>query len=238
MKKAAYVFIGIILILSVAWFSMYKTMNSRTFQFFGELVPRVNTDQKVVALTFDDGPTEKTAEILQVLEEAGIKATFFLKGGSMSEYPDQAGKIAAAGHELGNHTYSHNRMIFKSYSYIKKEIEDTDKLIREAGYKGEIHFRPPNGKKLVLLPYYLSKNSKRTIMWNMEPDSYPEIAGSAEKIVEYVNNNIEPGSIILLHVMYDNEERKSLEAIQGIVSSLSEKGYEFKTISELLEYGK
>ncbi len=73
-------------------------------------------------------------------------------------------------------------------------------------------------------------------MWNIAPDSYPEIAASTEKIVDHVNDNIVPGSIILLHVMYDNEERKSLESIKDIVSSLQEKGYRFVTVSELLEY--
>ena len=236
MKKIVLISIGIIVALMLTVILLLRLMNLRDFQFFGEIVPSVNTDQKVVALTFDDGPTEKTDEILQVLEEAGIKASFFLNGGSISENLDNARKIAEAGHELGNHTYSHNRMVFKSSSYIKKEIEDTDKLIREAGYKGDIYFRPPNGKKLLLLPYYLSKNDRKTIMWNLEPDSYPELAANSEKITEYVEANIRPGSIILLHIMYDNEERQSLEAIKGIAAALGDKGYKFVTVSELLEY--
>ena len=236
MKKIVLISIGIIVALMLTGILLLKLMNLRDFQFFGEIVSSVNTDQKVVALTFDDGPTEKTDEILQLLEEAGIKASFFLNGSSISENPDNARKIAESGHELGNHTYSHNRMVFKSNSYIKKEIEDTDKLIREAGYKGDIHFRPPNGKKLLLLPYYLSKNDRKTIMWNLEPDSYPELAANSEKITEYVEDNIRPGSIILLHVMYDNEERQSLEAIKGIAAALGDKGYKFVTVSELLEY--
>lgn len=238
MKKRIVIIAAIIAALVITWFLLLKMMNLRTFQFFGGLVSSVDTDEKVVALTFDDGPTEKTGEILQALEEAGIKATFFLNGGSIAENPDNAKKIAEAGHELGNHTYSHNRMVFKSYSYIKREIEDTDKLIREAGYTGEIHFRPPNGKKLLLMPYYLSRNNRKTIMWNIEPDSYPELASSPEKITEYVSGSIKPGSIILLHVMYDNEERGSLESVKGIAAALQEKGYRFVTVSELLEYEK
>lgn len=238
MKKKIVIIAAVIVALVITWFLLLKIMNLRTFQFFGGLVSSVDTDEKVVALTFDDGPTEKTGEILQALEEAGIKATFFLNGRSIAKNPDNAKKIAEAGHELGNHTYSHNRMVFKSYSYIKREIEDTDKLIREAGYKGEIHFRPPNGKKLLLLPYYLSRNNRKTIMWNIEPDSYPELASSPEKITEYVSGSIKPGSIILLHVMYDNEERGSLESVKGIAAALQEKGYRFVTVSELLKYKK
>ncbi len=217
-------------------FSLYKLANARGFQLMGTIVRSVDTDEKVVALTFDDGPTEKTDEILKVLDEAGIKATFFLNGKPMQEYPERAQSIAAAGHEIGNHTYSHKRMVFKSPAFIKQEIEETDRLIRETGYLGDIHFRPPNGKKLLLLPYYLKQNNKKTIMWDIEPDSYGEIAGDADKIIEHVKGNVKPGFIILLHIMYDNEERQSLEAIPGIVKSLSEQGYTFKTVSELLSY--
>ena len=237
-KKVVYIFICTILALALTWLLLLKVMNSRTFQFFGDIITHVDTDKKVVALTFDDGPTDKTDEVLRVLEEADIKATFFVNGSNISDKPENAAKIVKAGHELGNHTYSHHRMVFKSMSYIKREIEDTDRLIRESGYKGDIHFRPPNGKKLLLLPYYLSRNNRKTIMWSLEPDSYPEIAGSPEKIITYVESNIKPGAIILLHVMYDNEERGALESIKGIVSALGEKGYEFVTVSELLKYEK
>lgn len=238
MKKRIIVSVIILLLILLTGYAAYRVMNLRDFQFFGEIIPSVNTDKRVVALTFDDGPADRTDEILQILSEADIKTTFFLNGNSISQNPEYARKIAAAGHELGNHTYSHSRMVFKSPAFIEKEIEETNKLIKEAGYKGDIHFRPPNGKKLILLPYYLSKNNIKTIMWNLEPDSYPEVAVSEEKITEYVSENIKPGSIILLHVMYDNEERKSLESIKGIVAALREKGYEFKTVSELLEYEK
>jgi len=72
-------------------------------------------------------------------------------------------------------------------------------------------------------------------MWNIEPDSYPELASSPEKITEYVSGSIKPGSIILLHVMYDNEERESPESVKDIVAALQEKGYRFVTVSELPE---
>lgn len=238
MKRKVYILACVVFALALISFSLLKVMKSRTFQLFGDIITQVDTENKVVALTFDDGPTDKTDEILEVLKEAGIKATFFLNGSNICDKPEYAARIAEAGHELGNHTYSHNRMVFKSMSYIKSEIESTDKLIREAGYMGEINFRPPNGKKLLLLPYYLSRNGRRTIMWSLEPDSYPEIAGDPEKITKYVVENIKPGSIILLHVMYDNNERGSLEAVKEIAAALKDKGYMFVTVSELLKYEK
>lgn len=238
MKKIIMRTAVILLTLIGAAFLLYKLMNARTYQLMGEIIPRVNTSEKVVALTFDDGPTEKTDRILKLLDEADIKVTFFLNGNSIEKNPGKAESIVRAGHEIGNHTYSHQRMIFKSPAFIQKEIEDTDVLIRQAGYQGDIHFRPPTGKKLFLLPYYLSKNNRKTIMWNIEPDSYSEAVADKGKIVQLVNSQIQPGSIILLHVMYDNEERESLESVKEIVASLKEKGYTFKTVSELLEYNK
>ena len=81
-------------------------------------------------------------------------------------------------------------MVFKTPSYIKQEIEKTDQLIQEAGYKGEIDFRPPNGKKLVVLPYYLNKQNRDTITWNIEPDSYYTTASDKVKFVKDILNQV------------------------------------------------
>ncbi|WLD94233.1 polysaccharide deacetylase family protein [Alkalihalobacillus sp. AL-G] len=237
MKKFIMIFAISLTTILFTLFGLYQLMNARSFQVFGGLVEQVNTEEKVVALTFDDGPTEKTDDILKILADTKVKATFFLNGNMIKKNPEAAKSIVQAGHELGNHTYSHQRMIFKSYSFIENEIERTDEAIRKVGYKGDIHFRPPNGKKLFLLPFYLNKHDKKTIMWNIEPDSDPEIAGSSDRIFQHVNETIEPGSIILLHVMYDNEERESLEAVEKIIHTLKDKGYSFQTVSELLESG-
>ena len=212
----------------------FQISKSRTFQFFGELIPRVNTQQKAVALTFDDGPIPgSTEEILSVLNEGGIKATFFVTGAELEQHPEQGRKLVAAGHELGNHSFSHSRMVLKTPSFVKFEIERTDELIRQTGYQGLIHFRPPFGKKLVLLPFYLSQHSRKSITWDVEPDSFPEVGSDATKIVEYVLANAKPGSIILLHVMYPSR-KESLKSVKGIIAGLKSRGYEFKTVSELL----
>ncbi|HZG73176.1 MAG TPA: polysaccharide deacetylase family protein, partial [Chondromyces sp.] len=173
--------------------------------------------------------------VLQILDDTGVKATFFLTGREIEENQAEAKKIAGAGHELANHSYSHARMVFKSPSFIKTEIERTDQLIREAGYEGPIAFRPPYGKKFVLLPYYLKSNNRETILWNLEPDSLPELTNNPKKMMEYVNEHIEPGSIILMHVMYESRE-PSLQAVEGIIQTLKEKGYTFTTVTELLDY--
>lgn len=233
-KKAGYVTITTFLIIFSLGFAALKIMNSRTFQFFGGIVSRLDTEEKVVALTFDDGPSEKVDEILSILNKEDVKATFFLIGSEIEKYPEEAKKIVLDGHEIGNHTYSHNRMVFKSPAYVKKEIENTDNLIKKQGYKDTIQFRPPNGKKLLLLPYYLKSNNRKNILWDIEPNSYPEINSSSEKIVNYVVDNVKPGSIILLHPMYD-EKGNTINVIKGVIEGLKAKGYTFKTINELLK---
>jgi peptidoglycan/xylan/chitin deacetylase (PgdA/CDA1 family) len=222
--------IGILLVPTLAW----KLSNSRTFQLFGKIVPRVNAPAPVVALTFDDGPSSQfTEEILSILREQEVKATFFVIGQALEENMAAAQTIVAEGHELGNHSYSHQRMILKSYPFVRQEIEKTDQLIREAGYEGNIHFRPPYSKKFILLPYYLSRTGRLSIFMDVEPESYSEVAADADKIVEHVLEEARPGSIILLHVMVESRG-ESRKAVPDIIQGLREEGYSFVTVSELL----
>ena len=229
MKKKAIIMSAGSLFMFLLLLGTYQLMNSRTYQFFGNLTNQVETTQKVVALTFDDGPTENVNMILPLLEKYHAKATFFLIGEEIEKHPDEAEEIAEAGHQIGNHTYSHKRMVFKTPSYYKEEIEKTDLLIQHAGFTGEIDVRPPNGKKLIGFPYYLNKHNRATITWNLEPDSY---YNTASEKVNYVTDNIVPGSIILLHPMYDGTNTV-LQTIEGILQELSNDGYTFVTVNEL-----
>jgi peptidoglycan-N-acetylglucosamine deacetylase len=231
MKKRIIYFGIITIIIFLLLLGTYKLMNSRTFQLFGGLTAEVNTDEKVVALTFDDGPTQQVADILPILEKYDAKATFFLIGNKIEKNPEEAQMIVRAGHQIGNHTYSHNRMVLKSPSFIEEEIEKTNTLIVNAGFTGEIDFRPPNGKKLLALPYYLDKQNIDTITWNLEPDSY--YTNSSDKI-NYIKNKVKPGSIILLHPMYD-ETGEELKTLEGILQTLSKEGYKFTTVNDLQE---
>ena len=234
MRKLIFFVVSIVLLLAIAAV-LWKVANSRTFQFFGAITARVETEEKLVALTFDDGPTPQlTDEILGVLQAQDVKATFFLIGGELERNPEEGKKIVEAGHEIGNHSYSHERMIFVSPAFVKDEIEKTDALIAAAGYEKPAHFRPPYGKKLFALPYYLSQNNRRTITWDVEPETFPEVAKSSEAVAKYVVENTRGGSIILLHVMYDRQ-KKSLGAVQPIIERLRQKGFRFVTVSELIE---
>lgn len=234
MKKKIIVTTVTLFIITITLFGTYKLMNARSFQLFGELTNRIETNEKIVALTFDDGPTKNIEQILPLLDKYNAKATFFVIGNELEKNLPTGKAIVQSGHQLGNHTYSHNRMVFKTPSFIKDEIEKTNSLIRQTGYTGEIDFRPPNGKKLIGLPYYLNKNNIETITWDLEPDTFYKSA--ADKI-DYINKNIKPGSIILLHSMYD-ESNENLQTIEGILDSLSKKDYQFVTVNELQKRAK
>lgn len=230
LRLAAAALASALVVLPAAW----KLGKSRTFQLVGETVTRVPTGRKLVALTFDDGPTpEHTAEVLAMLRQHRARATFFVTGAELAQSPDQGRAMVRDGHELGNHSYSHERMIGTSLGFIARELESTDRLIRAAGHAGPIHFRPPHGKKLLALPYYLRKTGRKSILWDIEPDSYPAVAASPENIVQHVLERVRPGSIILLHVMYPSRET-SRQALPGIIAGLRARGYELVTLSELL----
>ena len=222
----------------VGFISLWQISSSRTFQFFGQLIPRVSTSQKVVALTFDDGPTPGTTDqILSALDQEHVRATFFVTGAELEKNMAEGEKLVEAGHQLGNHSFSHKRMVLVTPSFVGQELERTDKLIRDAGYQGEIYFRPPYGKKLFTLPYYLARTGRKSITWDVEPDSYPEVAADSDKITEHVLSRARPGSIIILHVMYSSRG-ESLKAVKKIIEGLKAQGYSFKTVSELLAAGE
>ncbi|WP_242453954.1 polysaccharide deacetylase family protein [Bailinhaonella thermotolerans] len=210
---------------------LYPLMNSRTFQLAGRLTDRVDTTEKVVALTFDDGPDEHTQEIISTLAEHRVRATFFVVGSQVEARPQDARALVAAGHQLANHTFTHRRMVFVSPSTVAEEIERTDRAIRGAGQRGDIPFRPPTGKKLLTLPLYLADHRRHTVMWDVEPDS--DARPAPAQIVSAVREQTRPGSIILLHPWYAGgaNTRASLSAL---ITTLRTQGYRFVTVSELL----
>jgi chitin deacetylase len=223
-----------VLVLLICAYFLFQLSKSRTFQFFGSITNRVNTDQKVVALTFDDAPSLQNQEVLDILQEKQAKATFYEIGKAIEQYPDEAKAIIAAGMEVGNHSYSHRRLILKPLSFIDSEIQKTNTLIKNAGYKGEITFRPPNGKKLFSLPWYLQQHGMKTISWDVEPDTY--VAGDSEAIIKYTLDHVRPGSIILIHPFCEQKCAADREALPKIIDGLQSQGYKFVTVSELLTY--
>ena len=228
-----YIAAGILLLVTLLL--TWLVISSPQFMLTGTIVTSVQTNEKVVALTFDDGPLPVHAgETLEVLKKSNVTATFFVIGREASAHESELRAIVAAGHAVGNHGYSHTMMAFLPPSQIAREIEATDAVIRAAGYTGDISFRAPYNIKFWFLPRYLATNSR--------PDISRDVlvaegtSRTTEAIVADVVSRVQPGSIILLHPMYDHTA-STREAIPRIVEALTQKSYRFVTIDELLELG-
>jgi peptidoglycan-N-acetylglucosamine deacetylase len=210
-----------------------RLISSRSTQLAGDLVQRVETDEPVVALTFDDGPTDADADaVLNALAERGVRATFYLNGKDVERNQDTVRRIIDGGHEIGNHTWSHRRMVFVTPETVADEIESTDRVIREAGYDGPLTFRPPYGQKLLILPLYLAENDQLTVTWDVTTEDFTA-ADTRDTIIDKAVSNTQPGSIILMHPWWGRTATQ--EAIGPVLDQLQEEGYRFVTVSELLD---
>ena len=234
MKKLA---IALLLLFAVLW-GIRTLGRSRTFQLFGEIVHRVETDRKVVALTFDDGPRAQTLdEILEPLRKRNVKATFFVIGAEVRENPQAISRLVTAGHEIGNHSYSHPRLWFMRLRTIQDQFDATDAAIRGAGYHGPIHIRAPYCKKLLAMPWYCRVNRRIHVTFDVEPETFPEVDASAAAIEAHVLEHVKPGSIVLLHPWYPGREQ-TRAALPKIIDGLRDRGYELVTVDELLKLRK
>lgn len=233
MKKILLGLLIVIVLLFALAFGLFAISKSRSFQFFGGLINNIKTDKNIVALTFDDGPTSgNTQKILDILKNHNIQATFFVIGQEIENNPGELQKIISDGNQVGNHSYSHQRMLLKSPSWVREEIQKTDDLIRGAGYgSGEIYFRTPYGKRLFITPYVLRSLQKPNIFFDVEPETYVKTSGD---ILNYTLTNTHSGSIILIHAMY-GEDNQSLAVLESIITGLQNRGFNFVAVDQLLE---
>lgn len=197
-----------------------------------EAVYRHNTDKKRVALTFDDGPHYKyTAEILDILDEYGAKATFFVVGELAERYPELILRELSEGHEIGNHTWSHPKMKKLTTSTLRQELIKTEELLNEiADYRPKL-FRPPEGAFSPLAEKTAENIDYEIILWTVDTRDWAHTP--VDKIVDNVMKNTLPGSIILCHD-FIGRDSPTPDAIRQFIPKLIEEGYEFVTVSELL----
>jgi peptidoglycan/xylan/chitin deacetylase (PgdA/CDA1 family) len=212
----------------------WRLVSAPHFMLFGTLISRVATEEKVVALTFDDGPLPGTTEeTLRLLKQVDVHATFFVIGKEAGLHSKQLRAIVHDGHAVGNHSFTHQALIFSPLREIDTELTKTDKVIRAAGYTGEIAFRAPYNVKFLTLPLYLATHERIDVSRDVLP-----LEGSkrtAQQIANEVVQKTRSGSIILLHPMYKHT-RSSRQAIPLIVKELRSRGYKFVTVPELLTY--
>jgi peptidoglycan/xylan/chitin deacetylase (PgdA/CDA1 family) len=212
---------------------LWQFSKSTTFQVAGELVTKIETDEKIIALTFDDGPwsNKRANKVLTELDLLNVKATFFLNGRGIAENPQAAELILKGNHDIGNHSYSHSRMLFLNEKKLQHEVLETNQLIRKLGYSREILFRPPYGQKFVTLPRFLKHSGLTTVMWSIAPDESKE--QTASDIATETITQVAPGSIILLHPL-NGTKNNSLSALPIIVNELRKQGYRFVRLTEVL----
>ena len=156
------------------------------------------TKDKVVALSFDDGPALQTEKVLKVLDEFNVKATFFCIGNRIKGKEEILKKIDAKGHLIGNHSYSHGYFIdLKNTSSLVNELELTNKIIHETIGKTPAFFRPPYGVTTPALGRATKKLNMDVIGWNIR--SLDTSIKNPQKVLERLKEGLQPGSIVLMH---------------------------------------
>jgi peptidoglycan/xylan/chitin deacetylase (PgdA/CDA1 family) len=219
-----------LLLVAAAALALREVVNSSTFQLFGDYIARVDTQDKVVALTFDDGPHPlHTPRVLDLLERHHVKATFFMMGRNVERFPAIARQVLDRGHEIGNHSYSHPKLVLMSPRRVREEIERTDRLLRSIGVSGEIYFRPPHAAKFVVLPYVLVQMKKMSVLGDVDPEEWKR--RPAAVMTASILRQVRPGSIIGLHDVLGSE---TLRTAEDSITALAAQGYRFETVSELI----
>lgn len=195
----------------------------------GEAVPadsgaEIPAGEKYVALTFDDGPRRGTTErLLDGLKERGAKATFFLIGQQIEDNAALVARMAEEGHQIGNHTWSHQRLDGILPDEAAQEVARTEAALEALLGGGEYWLRPPYGQVAEGVELGVPM-----VKWCVDPRDWE--SRDAEKVTRAILDCAEPNSIILLHDIYST----SVDAALRVVDRLQEEGYWFVTVEELL----
>ena len=181
---------------------------------------------KYVALTFDDGPSPRcTPQLLDGLKARDVRATFFVVGCQVEKDPDIVVRMAAEGHQVGNHSYDHKELDKLSVREAAEDMEKNDALLRRLLGAGDYWVRPPYG--------LLSESERQALAvpvigWSLDTEDWK--SKNTEKILDILYRQVSDGDIILLHDRYLNSVSAALQAIDH----LQQQGYRFVTVSELL----
>jgi peptidoglycan-N-acetylglucosamine deacetylase len=187
-----------------------------------------------IALTFDDGPhPESTYTLLEILKTFNIKATFFVVGTQAEKYPDLIKKIYEAGHEIGNHTYTHPDLTRLSREDVTKELEQTRTIIfNQTGFIPCL-FRPPGGRFDDNTLSIARELNYSTVFWTINSGDWQKM--TTRKLTSRILDYNPHGAIILMH---NSDFSSTLTALPDILQKLKAEGYEFTTVSGLLRQDK
>ena len=196
---------------------------------------RAATEEKRIALTFDDGPSaEKTREILSILRENGAKATFFVIGKNAEEHRDLIREIHDEGHEIGNHTWSHRYLTKLGKNEIRDEVGKTEEILTEiCGEKPRV-FRPPGGCWSAESIAPVEEMGYTCVLWSIDTRDWT--MPGAKSVIRSVDGRTAGGDIILFHDLGD-KRLPTPDALRVLLPQLREEGFEFVTVSELFNIG-
>ncbi|WP_408956250.1 polysaccharide deacetylase family protein [Natroniella sp. ANB-PHB2] len=214
--------------------NLQKIMEQQAEKYPDTFFINKSTEEKVIALTFDDGPEHiNTPELLDIFKEEDIKATFFVLGQNVKQFPEIAHRMVEEGHQVANHSWDHDN--FKDLTneeVLQEQILPTSKEIEKATGVYPTIIRPPFGAMNDETIEFLGYQGWKIVNWSVDSFDWHYAEDTHEEIIGQVERHYHPGGIILLHngVMH----KQTVEALPGIIELLREEGYRFKTIDELL----
>lgn len=225
MKKLSNI-ICVFILISVLTVSVNAEKND-------QVIYNSKNDEMKIALTFDDGPhPTQTLKILDILDKYNIKATFFAIGVNIDNYEESIKKVAARGHEIGNHTNTHPKISNLSYNDLKNEFTTCkEKIEKTCNIKTKL-MRPPEGSIGKNVTDIANELDCKVILWDIDTKDWAHT--SPENICKNVISNIKSGDIILMHD-YIGRNSPTAQAIELFIPKLIAKGFRFVTISELIE---
>jgi peptidoglycan-N-acetylglucosamine deacetylase len=190
--------------------------------------------EPLIALSYDDGPSHlNTPQLLDILHEQQARATFFVVGNQVKGNERLLARVAAEGHEIGNHSFSHTDPLELDHDGLRSEIERTQKVISRAVAE-PLLFRPPFGKKPRAAACVCAERGITAVLWSIDSGDTRDF--TTERIVGEVVGRARPGDIVLMHDGGEHRPR-TLEATRRIVEDLAGRGYRFVTVSDLLAAG-
>ncbi len=210
-------------------------VRGRSSNLFGPSVWRGSPDRRTLALTFDDGPSESTGEILDILERHRARATFFQCGMNVRRLPDMARAVAGRGHEIGNHSHSHTRFYLRSSRTIQLELERAQETIAATTGAVPVLFRAPFGARWFGLRAAQRRLSLMGVMWTAIGRDWT-LDGAA--IARRLLRKASAGAIFCLHdgreIQPHPDIRQTTEALRRLLPELESRGFRLETVSELI----
>lgn len=224
-----------ILVLTALLFAAAAGYSQNTI-YVGKVVGKGKISGKMVALTFDDGPSKiYTPQVLAVLKKYNIKATFFMCGQQVTYFPELVKQVSSEGHEIANHSFSHPNLYkdkSKRGAAMAAEVEKTNKLLEKLVMIKPAYFRSPYNYRDVETVKAINDLGLIYLGWTFSVRDWEKPA--PEAMINIFNKNLIPGSIVLLHDGGGNRTN-TVAALPGIIKSARKKGYKFVTLGEILK---